>query len=73
MLSREIRKTFKNTCCEEHLRMTLSGNVTKINKSNTRKPFQYNVPLFYLLKTSENENFSNISRGVDREHWPEKI
>ena len=36
------------------------------------KPFSCQCSLLIPLKTSENQKFSDVFRGIKREHWEEK-
>ena len=58
--------------------VTFSNIPTKVLKDSlsTFNPLLTNVPLLYLLKTSENRRFSDVFRdflmfswGVEVEHW----
>ena len=34
--------------------------------------FHANVPFLYPLKTSENQRFSDVFRGIEMGHWPKR-
>ena len=44
----------------------------EIHGAGRVNPFLANVPILYSYKTTENQRFSGVSRGIKWEHWPEK-